>query len=143
MTGDSKSLARFLEAQVEIYPIVLDELRSGQKRSHWMWFIFPQLRGLGSSPTSVHYGIASRQEAQDYLSDPILGSRLLECTQLVLNIKDRTAFDIFGTPDDLKFQSCMSLFQFVDPAQQSFSQALDQFFAGQVDARTKAMLEAS
>ncbi|MGH8229969.1 MAG: DUF1810 domain-containing protein [Steroidobacteraceae bacterium] len=103
-------LGRFVDAQERIYAQARAELAAGRKRSHWMWFIFPQLRGLGHSPTSREFGIASLEEARAYLAHPLLGARLLECTQLVDAVEDRTAREIFGSPDDLKFRSCMTLF---------------------------------
>ena len=140
MKNDDESLSRFLDAQAKVYPSVIAELTAGQKRSHWMWFIFPQLRGLGSSPTSQHYGIRSREEASNYLEHPILGARLLECTELVLGHQGHTARDIFSAPDDLKFHSCMTLFHFIDPAQGAFNQALDCFFQGLRVDHTVALL---
>ena len=103
-------LNRFLTAQAPVYDQVVRELSAGTKRSHWMWFIFPQIAGLGLSATSRHFAIASLDEARAYLRHPILGPRLLECTDLVNRIEDRSAHQIFGTPDDTKFRSCMTLF---------------------------------
>jgi len=109
-TKDIFDLDRFVKAQEPIFERVRGELRAGQKQSHWMWFVFPQLRGLGASPTSVYYGIGSIDEAQAYLAHPVLGPRLREVTQLVLDTRDRTLTDIFGSPDDIKFRSSMTLF---------------------------------
>src|ERR1700712_2865132 len=101
------SLDRFIDAQASIYEQVLDELRAGRKRSHWMWFVFPQLKGLGRSSTAVFFGLDGLKEAQAYWAHPILGPRLKECVELVCAIRLRTAHEIFGSPDDLKFRSCL------------------------------------
>src|SRR5215470_20451249 len=127
MNTDPYNLERFVKAQSGSIEQVAEELRQGQKRSHWMWFIFPQLEGLGSSAMANRYGIGSRQEAQAYLTHRILGSRLRDYTSLVLNIKDRTAQQIFGNPDDLKFRSCMTLFASVDSEGSPFSKALEKY----------------
>src|SRR5690606_16550261 len=108
-------LERFVEAQNRVYDTVRAELAAGRKRTHWMWFIFPKLRGLGFSATAHYYGIASRAEAEAYARHPILGPRLRECTSLVLGVDGKTAHQIFGSPDDLKFRSCMTLFAAVCP----------------------------
>src|SRR6516162_1596962 len=108
--GDPYNLERFVIVQDRVFKQVLSELQSGTKMGHWMWFIFPQIRGLGRSPISMEYAISSRDEAQTYLEHPILGSRLKQCTQLVLEVEGRSATDIFDSPDDLKFRSSMTLF---------------------------------
>src|SRR5689334_21514866 len=108
--ADPFNLRRFVQAQEPVYSSVLSELQSGRKRTHWMWFIFPQIAGLGYSATSKHYAIQSRAEAQHYLDHPTLGQRLLECSKTVLGITGRSAHDIFGAPDDMKLRSCMTLF---------------------------------
>ncbi len=136
-------LNRFLEAQAPIYEDVLRELRNGQKDSHWMWYIFPQLQGLGFSPTAHFYGIASLAEAQAYLAHPVLGARLRECTQLVLDVEDRTAQEIFGSPDNLKFRSCLTLFQACDDEPKLFALALAKYFDGEPDARTLELLQSN
>src|SRR4051794_4965247 len=105
------NLERFIEAQDRVYETVLHELRAGDKRSHWMWFIFPQVRGLGESTISQRYAIGSQDEARAYKAHPILGTRLIECTQIVVELQNRTAEQIFSYPDNLKFRSCMTLFQ--------------------------------
>ena len=138
--SDPHNLERFITAQERCYSNVVSELRAGRKTTHWMWFIFPQLRGLGSSTTSRQFGIASADEAFAYWSHPLLGTRLGECIDLVLAIEDRTARDIFGRPDDLKLRSSLTLFDFVLPEQGSFHAALDKYFAGEVDAKTLALL---
>src|SRR4051795_362744 len=107
---DAYHLERFVRAQNGVFDQVLAELRAGYKSSHWMWFIFPQIRGLGRSPVSIEYAISSREEAKAYLRHPVLGPRLEECTRLVLLVEGRTALEIFGSPDDMKFRSSMTLF---------------------------------
>jgi uncharacterized protein (DUF1810 family) len=144
--ADPDDLRRFTEAQERVYPTVLAELREGRKRSHWIWFIFPQLRGLGRSSTARHYGIASREEASAYLAHPTLGPRLRECAGLVAAIDGRTAEEIFGWPDCLKVRSCMTLFAAVaaDPAEQAdFQAVLDEFYDGLGDPVTLEMLSAA
>jgi uncharacterized protein (DUF1810 family) len=133
-------MQRFLDAQAPIYADVCAELAAGRKRSHWMWFIFPQLRGLGHSATSWHYGLDSRGEARQYWQHPVLGARLLQCTRLVLDTGGRTAHDIFGPPDDLKLRSCMTLFREVAPEQPAFGLVLERFHGGQPDRRTLELL---
>ena len=123
---DPHNLKRFLDAQRSIYPQVLAELRAGQKQSHWMWFIFPQLQGLGSSPTAKQYAITSPEEARAYLDHLVLGMRLRECTQLTTTVYGRTIEDIFGYPDHLKFHSSMTLFAQVTD-DQLFTDALEKF----------------
>ena len=123
-------------AQDSIYRRVLSELQAGTKMGHWMWFIFPQVRGLGRSPTSIEYAISSRDEAQAYLQHPVLGPRLKECTQLVLNVNGRSATDIFGTPDDIKFRSSMTLFAQVSRDDDIFHRALQKYFEGGPDRLT-------
>ncbi len=125
---------------------VRSELRAGRKRTHWMWFVFPQLRGLGHSPTAQFYAIASLEEAEAYLADPVLGPRLRECTRLVNEIDGRTLGEIFGFPDDLKFRSCMTLFARAaahgeaDADHQVFRTALEKYCAGEEDPRTLELL---
>ena len=124
-----------------MYSRVLDELRSAQKRSHWMWFIFPQIAGLGSSPMAQEYAISGREEAAAYLQHPVLGARLLECTALVNAAPSGRSLDaIFGYPDDLKFRSSVTLFHAVAPDQPVFRESLDRFFAGRPDDATLRLL---
>ncbi len=130
------NLERFVSAQDRIYPQVVSELRSGMKTSHWMWFIFPQVRGLGRSPVSMQYAISSREEAGAYLQHTILGPRLKECTRLVLDVKGRSAEEIFGSLDDMKFRSSLTLFAQVSPNDDIFSRALQQYFDGAPDRLT-------
>jgi uncharacterized protein (DUF1810 family) len=132
----------FVSAQGSIYPRVVAELRAGEKRSHWMWFIFPQLAGLGHSERAIRYGIADLETARAYLGHPALGSRLRECTALVNQIMDRTAHDIFGSPDDAKFRSSMTLFSRAAPASDGdlFRAALARYCHGAEDALTLRLL---
>ncbi len=134
--SDPFNLNRFLTAQERIYKIVLSELRSGPKRSHWMWYIFPQIDGLGHSPTSKRYAIKSLSEAREYLNHPVLGTRLLECAETVLAIQGRPISEIFGYPDDLKLKSCMTLFAGLAAPDSVFVRVLDKYFHGKRDART-------
>jgi uncharacterized protein (DUF1810 family) len=134
-------LKRFDDAQNGVYESVCAELRSGRKSSHWMWFIFPQMRGLGFSSTANFYGISSRAEAEAYLVHPVLGPRLRECTRLVNLITKSTAHDIFGYPDDLKFRSSMTLFASITEKDDVFQQALDRYFDGEPDSKTLQLIE--
>ena len=133
---DPYLLERFVSPQASIYPQAISELRSGMKTGHWMWFIFPQIRGLGRSPVSLEYAISSREEAVAYLQHPVLGPRLKECTRLVLDVKGRSAEEIFGSPDDMKFRSSMTLFAQVSPDDDIFARALQQYFGGAPDQLT-------
>jgi uncharacterized protein (DUF1810 family) len=126
--SDPYDLQRFVDAQNPIFNQVLAELRAGRKRSHWMWFVFPQIRGLGTSPTAKRFAVSSIAEAQAYLGHPILGSRLRECTRLVTEIEGRTIAEIFGYPDDLKFRSSMSLFAKATPDNRLFTRAIAKYF---------------
>ncbi len=121
-------------------PEVLRELGEGRKRSHWMWFVFPQLRALGQSPTALRYGIASLAEARAYLAHPILGPRLSECTGLVMAIQNRSVHAIFGSPDDMKFRSSMTLFAAAQPQSTLWTDAIAQYFNGIPDSRTVELL---
>jgi uncharacterized protein (DUF1810 family) len=161
---DPYNLARFVTAQQGVYARVLDELAVGRKSSHWMWFIFPQLQGLGSSSTARHYAIGSLAEARAYLAHPLLGARLRECTALVNGLEGTTAQDVFGYPDYLKFRSCMTLFAHAagefsadkpaageqsgsasraGSAGQLFVTAVAKYFAGEEDPLTRELLRAS
>ena len=119
---------------------VLAELRSGRKRSHWMWFVFPQIVGLGTSAMAVRYAIKSLAESRAYLAHPVLGPRLHKCTELALNVQGRSIEAIFGYPDNLKFHSCMTLFNAADPEKPTFAAALEKYFSGTADAATLARL---
>lgn len=139
MPTDPHDLQRFVDAQDGVWDDVVEELRAGRKATHWMWFVFPQLRALGRSETARFYGIASRDEALAYWHHPVLGTRLLEVTGLVLAIQGRTLHEIFGTPDDLKFRSSMTLFAAVAPEEPCFRTALDRLCGGD-DALTLQQL---
>jgi len=132
-------LQRFLDAQAPVYPLVLGELRAGRKQSHWMWFIFPQVAGLGQSAMAQRFAISSREEAVAYLGHNVLGSRLQECTNRVNTVEGRTIREILGSPDDLKFHSSMTLFNAVssDP---EFAAAISKFYTGKRDQRTLDLL---
>jgi uncharacterized protein (DUF1810 family) len=137
---DPYHLQRFVDAQAPVYRQVLAELGRGQKQSHWMWFVFPQIKGLGASPMAQKFAIASRAEAAAYLDHPILGPRLRECTRLVTAVVNRSIDAILGSPDDLKFRSSMTLFASVTPDNKDFVDALDKFYGGVMDAATLARL---
>jgi uncharacterized protein (DUF1810 family) len=137
---DPYDLDRFVRAQAGIYDRVLDELRAGSKRSHWMWFIFPQIKGLGMSEMSVRFAINSLDEARAYLAHPVLGQRLNECVETVFAVKHRTAEQIFGYPDDMKFRSSMTLFAKASEQGSAFERALVQYFNGQQDDATLKQL---
>jgi uncharacterized protein (DUF1810 family) len=133
---DIFNLQRFLEAQDRVIDQVLAELRSGHKTTHWMWFIFPQIEGLGNSPIAREYAISSMQEAEAYLEHEILGPRIRQCTELVNAVTGRTAHQIFGTPDDLKFRSSITLFAEAAKGHSPFSDALNKYFGGKPDQLT-------
>jgi len=132
-------LQRFVAAQEGVMDSVREELRAGRKRSHWMWFVFPQLRGLGTSAMAQRYGIASLEEARAYLAHPVLGPRLRECCELMLAVTGRSAHEILGSPDDLKFRSCVTLFSLAAPDEPLFRRCLDRFHEGAPDTRTLAL----
>lgn len=133
-------LGRFVAAQDPVYEQVRAELASGKKLSHWMWFIFPQLRGLGSSAMAMRYALASRAEASAYWRHPLLGPRLRECSELVLAIRGKSALEIFGQPDDMKLRSCMTLFANSVEGEPLFQQVLARYYAGRQDEKTLALL---
>jgi len=133
-------LGRFVTAQDAVYDAVVAELTAGRKRTHWMWFVFPQLKGLGRSGTALRYGVEGRAEAEAYWRHDVLRARLAECTRLVLAHRDRSAHAILGSPDDRKLQSCMTLFGAVVPDESVFGEALHQFYGGERDAVTLALL---
>jgi len=134
--NDLYDLQRFVEAQAGCFEQVCRELEDGRKRSHWMWFIFPQLKGLGHSVMADRYGISTRAEAEAYLAHPVLGARLRHCTELVVAVEGRSVEEIFGSPDDMKFRSSMTLFVSVDSRGSVFEQALKKYFGGTVDQLT-------
>ncbi len=133
---DNYNLHRFLDAQGRVYDTVLAELRAGRKSSHWIWFIFPQITGLGHSSMAQEFAITSLDEAKAYLQHPVLGPRLRACTQLVLDVNGRSAEEIFGHPNYLKFRSCMTLFLTAAPDNTLFSEALLTYFDGKPDQKT-------
>jgi uncharacterized protein (DUF1810 family) len=135
-TDDPYDLQRFLDVQEGVYTRVRSELREGQKRSHWMWYVFPQVRGLGHSSMARRYAISSLDEAKAYLSHPILGTRLRECTRITTSLVGRSIDEIFGSPDDLKFRSSMTLFAKAAGGDQVFTEALAKYFAGEMDPLT-------
>ena len=137
----SADLQRFVDAQEPIYAQARAELGAGEKRSHWMWFIFPQLAGLGHSRMAQRFALADRAHASAYLAHPLLGPRLRECVELVMRHRDRTAVQIFGSPDYLKLHSSLTLFHQAAPAQPLFMQALRQFYGGKLDQATLRLLE--
>ena len=141
MTMTPHALKRFLDAQDEMYFKALAEVTNGKKVTHWMWFIFPQLKGLGFSETAKFYGITALDEAAAYLSNPVLGTNLVAISEVLLKINGKSATAIFGTSDDLKLRSCMTLFSKVPNADPVFSNVLDQYFMGITDARTIQILE--
>ena len=132
---------RFLEPSNKMYDIALGEVKRGKKQSHWMWFVFPQIKGLGNSRTSEFYGITDLEEAKEFLEHPILGKRLLEITKCLLEIKDKPVIRIFGTPDYLKLKSCMTLFKLANPNQSIFQEILDKYYNGFEDNSTKIKLD--
>lgn len=129
-------LSRFLKAQEQDYEQALREIRSGRKRSHWMWYIFPQIQGLGFSPTAQYYAIRDLQEARDYLAHPVLGARLKEISSALLDLNGLSASEIFGYPDDLKLRSSMTLFRMADLNEPVFLEVLEKYYDGKPDART-------
>jgi uncharacterized protein (DUF1810 family) len=137
---DPYDLDRFVQAQADSYAEALAEVRAGAKRSHWMWYVFPQFDGLGSSSMARKYAIGSESEARAYLEHPVLGPRLLEIAAAVLRVEARTARQIFGGIDELKLRSCMTLYAAVSPPQSVFEQVLAKYFGGAPDARTLELL---
>lgn len=140
--SDPHNLQRFVDAQAPVMAQVDAELDAGAKTSHWMWFVFPQLKALGRSATAQHYGLASRHEAAAYWAHPKLGPRLKRCVQRLLAVPGKSAHEIFGSPDDLKLCSCLTLFETVAPGEPVWSQALERFYGGERDARTLELLAA-
>jgi uncharacterized protein (DUF1810 family) len=138
--ADEFDFNRFVEAQDPVIDAVCRELREGLKRTHWMWFVFPQLRGLGRSPTAQYYALDSIDAARAYLRHAVLGPRLIACTDLVNDVEGRTIHQIFGSPDDMKFHSSVTLFSQADPAQPAFAEALAKYFRGAADRRTIELL---
>ncbi|MGQ0650135.1 MAG: DUF1810 domain-containing protein [Gemmatimonadaceae bacterium] len=139
-TDDPHDLDRFLRAQEEDYEQALLEIRNGRKLTHWMWYIFPQIDGLAFSSTSKRYAIKSIEEARAYLEHPVLGSRLMECAEAVLRVEGRSATDIFGSPDNMKLQSCATLFASVLPPGSTLDRVLEKYYQGVRDDRTLRLL---
>ena len=139
--SDPHPLTRFVEAQDPVYEQVCWELEEGSKLTHWMWFIFPQISGLSSSSTSIKFAIVSLDEASQYLDHPVLGPRLRHCTELVCNIQDRSAKQILGMTDAVKFRSCMTLFAYATTDNSLFVNALNKYFAGQYDVLTLEIIK--
>jgi len=138
--NDYHNLQRFMDAQNQSYGRALNEVKTGKKTSHWMWFVFPQFKGLGRSQTSIKYSIKSKKEAEVYFKHEVLGKRLLEITEELLKIQDKSAYEIFGGPDDLKLKSCLSLFALTQNKNNIFQRVLDKYFDGKVSYRTKELL---
>jgi uncharacterized protein (DUF1810 family) len=138
---DPFDLQRFVTAQAPVFATALAELQAGRKRSHWMWFVFPQLRGLGVSPTAQFFGLSSLAEARAYLAHPPLGERLRRCCEAVLALEATDLFTVFGSPDDMKFCSSMTLFARASDNEPLFRAALDRYCQGRMDERTLALLE--
>ncbi|WP_193164754.1 DUF1810 domain-containing protein [Microbulbifer hainanensis] len=139
--NDPFDLERFEKAQRDVYADALAELTDGQKRSHWMWFIFPQIAGLGHSAMAQRYAINSLEEAKAYLEHPVLGERLQECCQQLMQLEGRSAHDIFGSPDDMKLRSSLTLFAAAEPRNCIFEQLLGRYYRGQADTRTLEILQ--
>lgn len=139
---DPYNLRRFVDAQQAVYEAVCRELRQGRKQSHWMWFVFPQIKGLGRSATAQRFAISSREEAEAYLAHPILGPRLRECSRIVADLEGRSVEDIFGYPDDMKFRSSMTLFAHAaaDKDKEIFQRCLEKYFGGEADPATLVLL---
>lgn len=140
MEFSGEALQRFIEAQDPVYATVCAELSAGSKASHWMWFIFPQLKALGHSATAKHFGIDGRDEATAYWRHPVLGPRLKQCTDMVLAVQGKTAHGIFGSPDDMKLRSCMTLFALAASEEPAFSRVLTNYFGGECDEVTVGLL---
>lgn len=136
VNSDPHDLSRFVDAQRPVYDSALAEIRAGRKRSHWMWFVLPQVKGLGFSSSSEYFGIGSLAEARAFLDHPVLGARLVECTEALLAHEDRSATSIMGSPDDLKLRSSLTLFSLVEPQGSVFHRGLERFFEGQPDELT-------
>ncbi|NZD49887.1 DUF1810 domain-containing protein [Rhizobium leguminosarum] len=144
MAGDiDYKLHRFIDAQNGVYEQALVELKAGRKTSHWMWFIFPQVAGLGTSAMAEKYAIRSAEEAAAYLADPILSSRLLRCVEAILSVNGRSAHEILGSPDDFKLRSSMTLFAAISDHGSPFHQVIEHFYQGKFDDRTMEILSAS
>jgi len=133
-------IERFVVAQENVYLRALNEIKNGKKQSHWMWFVFPQIRGLGFTDCNVYYGIKDLEEARHYLNDPVLGKRLIEISEAVLSQQGKTAIEIFGKPDDRKLKSCMTLFSQIENTDPIFQKVLEKYYLGLKDDKTIAIL---
>jgi uncharacterized protein (DUF1810 family) len=142
MVHDAYNLKRFLDAQDPVFAEVLLELERGRKRTHWMWFVFPQHADLGVSPTAKHFGLHTLEEARAYLHHPVLGARLRQCCETLLQVEGRSAHEIFGSPDDLKLRSCLTLFELAAPEEPVFGQCLAKYYGGERDERTLGLCRA-
>ena len=142
MTADPFNLDRFVQAQAKDYARALSELRAGRKTTHWMWYVLPQLRGLGASSMATHYGIGSLDEARAYLAHPVLGPRLLECAEAMNGLRSSNATEVLGHVDAAKFKSCLTLFLAAEPGNEILREALQKYYAGIEDERTIALLRA-
>jgi uncharacterized protein (DUF1810 family) len=140
MSDSTGSLNRFIEAQNDAYQEIVQELKKGKKLTHWMWYIFPQIAGLGFSSTARFFAIQNPGEAQAYLDHPVLGQRLLECTEIVLSLKDKSAVDIFGDIDAMKFKSSMTLFMSISGSDSVYRKAIEKYFEGKPDRKTLDIL---
>lgn len=138
--SDPHALSRFEQAQQEDYPTAIGELRRGRKESHWMWYVFPQFAGLGHSPMAQTYAIRSLEEAKAYLAHPVLGPRLAECCEALLAVEGKSAYDILGSPDDMKLRSCVTLFAAVSPPGSVFERVLAKYYRGKPDERTLRLI---
>ena len=140
VTPQDDDLDRFVQAQAAVYPQALAELAAGRKTSHWMWFVLPQLRGLGHSAMAHRYGLASLDEARAYWQHPVLGARLRECCEALLAVQGRTAREIMGSPDDFKLCSCLTLFEVVDSGEVIFAELQEKYFGGRRDEQTLGLI---
>ena len=140
MATDNTDLSRFTEAQKNLYLTALSEIKNGRKLSHWMWYIFPQMLGLGRSSTSQYYGIKNEMEARAFLNDPYLGKNLIEISSVLLGLKTDNPREVFGRPDDIKLKSCMTLFAHISEKDSVFQKVLDKYFNGNKDGRTLKIL---
>ena len=143
MVHDAFRLKRFVDAQEPVFAEVLRELERGHKRTHWMWFVFPQLAALGSSPTAKHFGIHSLDEARAYLRHPILGPRLRQCCETLIKVRGRSAREIFGATDELKLRSCLTVFELAAPNEPLFAQCLEKYYSGERDELTLGLCRSS
>ena len=138
----NEGIERFMRAQENVHRQALDEIKKGKKQSHWMWFVFPQIRGLGFTDYNIYFGLKDLTEAVQYLNDPVLGKRLVEISEAVLALDGKSALEVFGRPDQRKLKSCMTLFSLIPGADPVFQKVLEKYYSGQLDDKTMAVLEA-